>query len=181
MVIRTCLQQSHGLPMSTFRGPNDERAQDNLDIAHHLFLMSLNGELYLAPITQKPERVLDIGTGTGIWAMDFADQHPATEVVGTDLSPIQPRWTPPNCKFEIDDANDDWTFAKNSFDFIHVRYLLGCISDWPRFYGQVMEYTRRFPHSCRRVRLTSLLGTLSLGHTWSRSSCRRISSLKTIQ
>ncbi|MCJ1375148.1 hypothetical protein MMC20_006382 [Loxospora ochrophaea] len=128
--------------MSTFRGPNDERAQDNLDIAHHLFLMSLNGELYLAPITQKPERVLDIGTGTGIWAMDFADQHPATEVVGTDLSPIQPRWTPPNCKFEIDDANDDWTFAKNSFDFIHVRYLLGCISDWPRFYGQVMEHLK---------------------------------------
>jgi methylase of polypeptide subunit release factors len=33
--------------------------------------------------------VLDIGTGTGIWAIDFADEHPEAEVIGTDLSPIQ--------------------------------------------------------------------------------------------
>lgn len=33
---------------------------------------------------------LDIGTGTGIWAIDFADEHPETTVIGTDLSPIQP-------------------------------------------------------------------------------------------
>jgi ubiquinone/menaquinone biosynthesis C-methylase UbiE len=24
--------------------------------------------------------VLDLGTGTGIWAMDFADEHPEAEV-----------------------------------------------------------------------------------------------------
>lgn len=33
--------------------------------------------------------VIDIGTGTGIWAIDFADEHPESEVIGTDLSPIQ--------------------------------------------------------------------------------------------
>ncbi|KAL6406533.1 putative SAM dependent methyltransferase [Ilyonectria robusta] len=27
----------------------------------------------LAPLSDKPQRVLDIGTGTGIWAIDFAE------------------------------------------------------------------------------------------------------------
>jgi ubiquinone/menaquinone biosynthesis C-methylase UbiE len=35
-------------------------------------------------------RVLDAGCGTGIWAMDFADSHPETEVIGVDLAPVQP-------------------------------------------------------------------------------------------
>jgi hypothetical protein len=35
------------------------------------------------------ETVLDIGTGTGAWAIDFADEYPKAEVIGTDLSPIQ--------------------------------------------------------------------------------------------
>jgi len=27
---------------------------------------------------------------------DFGDKHPGTEVIGIDLSPIQPNWVPPN-------------------------------------------------------------------------------------
>src|SRR2546421_1072670 len=62
---------------------------------------------------------------------------PSAEVIGTDLSPIQPQWVPPNCKFEIDDCASEWTFEKGSFDFIHVRGLYGCIRDWPAFYREV--------------------------------------------
>jgi hypothetical protein len=40
------------------------------DIQHHLFLITLDGKLSLAPITE-PRMVLDIGTGTGNWAMEF--------------------------------------------------------------------------------------------------------------
>lgn len=29
---------------------------------------------------------------------DFADEHPQAEVIGTDISPIQPSWVPPNVK-----------------------------------------------------------------------------------
>lgn len=35
--------------------------------------MLLKGELYNAPITLEPQNVLDLGTGTGIWAMDMAE------------------------------------------------------------------------------------------------------------
>ncbi|MCJ1256665.1 hypothetical protein MMC24_004489 [Lignoscripta atroalba] len=60
----------------------------------------LKGKLFLAPI-KDPKRILDIGTGTGIWAMEM----------GNDLSPIQPRWVPPNVRFEVDDVEADWTFT----------------------------------------------------------------------
>ena len=68
---------------------------------HHMYYMSLGGHLYRAPIQHPVREVLDLGTGTGIWAIDFADQHPEANVLGIDLSPIQPGWVPPNCQFEI--------------------------------------------------------------------------------
>jgi len=37
---------------------------------HELCLQLLDHQLYLAPI-QNPQRVIDLGTGTGIWAIDF--------------------------------------------------------------------------------------------------------------
>ncbi len=53
--------------------------------------MLMGGNLYLAPIVD-PKTVLDIGTGTGIWAIEMADQYPDATVIGTDLSPVQPMW-----------------------------------------------------------------------------------------
>jgi precorrin-6B methylase 2 len=90
--------------------PTDELEKDRLDLHHEIFLHILDGKLHLAPVSE-PHRILDIGTGTGIWAIDMADKYPMAEVIGTDLSPIQPKWCPPNCKFEIDDAEQVWTYA----------------------------------------------------------------------
>ncbi|CZR66302.1 related to methyltransferase [Phialocephala subalpina] len=108
--------------------PNDEREQDRLDLQHHLFLLTLSGELYAAPIHDIPgglHNVLDIATGTGIWAIDFANQFPSAQVTGTDLSPVQPAFVPPNCQFEVDDSEDVWNFSQQ-FDYVHGRALLTC-------------------------------------------------------
>jgi len=46
--------------------------QRRLDIQHHLWALTLEGKLGLSPPHEKgasPERVLDVGTGTGSWAM----------------------------------------------------------------------------------------------------------------
>lgn len=71
---------------------------------------------------------------------DFADEYPSAEVIGTDLSPIQPAFVPPNLRFEIDDASEDWTFPEDHFDLIHIRALYGAISDWPKLYSQALKY-----------------------------------------
>lgn len=108
--------------------PNDDRERDRLDLQHHLFNLCFKDKLFFAPI-QNPRHTLDIGTGTGIWAMDFADEYPDCQVVGTDLSPIQPNFVPPNLSFVIDDAEDHWLWEQK-FDFIHFRLMGGSFKDW---------------------------------------------------
>ncbi|EFX06413.1 methyltransferase type 11 [Grosmannia clavigera kw1407] len=110
-------------------GSNDGRHSDSLDMFYHATSLLLDEKLHLAPV-ENPKKVLDIGTGTGIWAIDFADAHPETIVIGTDVSPIQPTWVPPNLIFEIEDCTQPWTFTPGSFDFVHMQFLVGSIPDW---------------------------------------------------
>lgn len=49
--------------------PNDEREQERLDLLHHVFRLSLDGNLCRTKL-ENPQRVLDVGTGTGIWAIE---------------------------------------------------------------------------------------------------------------
>ncbi|OQE10917.1 hypothetical protein PENVUL_c003G07777 [Penicillium vulpinum] len=117
--------------------PNDEREQDRLDLSHHIYLMILKGELCQAPV-QSPKRVLDLGTGTGLWAIEYADTHPNSQIIGIDLSAIQPSWVPPNCRFEIDDFEQPWSYSK-PFDYIHGRELEGSIRDHDMLFKQALD------------------------------------------
>jgi hypothetical protein len=49
---------------------------------------------------------------------------------------------PPNLQFEIDDCCAEWLYTKESFDFVHVRGLYGCVADWPAFYAQAMAHLK---------------------------------------
>jgi SAM-dependent methyltransferase len=82
--------------------------------------------------------VLDVGTGTGIWALEFAEQNPDAKVIGCDLSAIQPgRATAPNCSFtKLDVQDEDWLIGPNPmtdpilFDFVHARFLFSCFDSY---------------------------------------------------
>ncbi|KAI5797327.1 TAM domain methyltransferase [Peziza echinospora] len=129
--------------------PNDEKEQNRLDLFHHIFRMLLNGNLFAAPVqgllraegcTRRP-RVLDLGTGTGIWAIDVADEYPNADVVANDLSPIQPSNVPLNLRFEVDDVESPWPFGlARPFDFIHCRTLGGAIVNWEGLYRQAYQH-----------------------------------------
>lgn len=123
------------------QGPNDDRANEQQDLAHHLYNLTLDRKLHLAPI-KAPHNILDLGTGTGIWAIDMADAYPEAHILGTDLSPIQPDFLPPNCEFEIDDVTLEWTFPENHFDFIHLREMFGSIADWDELFAQAFRHTK---------------------------------------
>jgi hypothetical protein len=76
--------------------PNDNDEANRLDMMHEMSLALLKRKLFLAPIGDSPRRILDLGTGTGIWAIDFGkfqrryisliinclegDQYPSAEV-----------------------------------------------------------------------------------------------------
>ncbi|KAG8167319.1 hypothetical protein KVR01_003008 [Diaporthe batatas] len=117
-------------------GSNDEMQNEAMDINHHFLSLCSDNKLYFAPLRDNVQKVLDVGTGTGLWAIDFADDHPEATVIGTDISPIQPKWVPPNLKFEIEDCTSEWTFHANEFDYIHLRYLVGSIVDWSALFKE---------------------------------------------
>lgn len=50
---------------------------------HEIFTYTIGDRLGQAPPCDedaKVGRVLDVGTGTGIWAIDFGELHPEAEV-----------------------------------------------------------------------------------------------------
>ncbi|KDN63932.1 putative methyltransferase domain-containing protein [Colletotrichum sublineola] len=120
----------------------DDSAVDEmnrLDMCHAVMVKTIGNRLFLAPVDEaKTQRILDIGTGTGIWAMEMGDLFPNAQVLGNDLSAIQPDWVPPNVKFEIDDVESPWV-QDRKYDFIFCRYMNGSLADWPTFMKRVYE------------------------------------------
>ncbi|KAF2486238.1 S-adenosyl-L-methionine-dependent methyltransferase [Neohortaea acidophila] len=121
--------------------PNDDREQERLESTYHIWNLVLGGNLCLSELS-NPRRILDIGTGTGSWAMDMGDQYPNAEIIGTDLSPIQHEEVPSNVRFEIDDCRDPWLYEEDYFDFIHIRTLAGAIQNWPRLLEQCYRHLK---------------------------------------
>lgn len=60
----------------------DQQEQDRLDIYHKLFLVARHDQLHKAPLIPNYDgpRILDLGTGTGIWAIDMAELVPASGI-----------------------------------------------------------------------------------------------------
>ena len=99
----TAYQQENGRRYHAYQAgryvlPNDEQEQERLDLQYHAFRLAYGDQTHFAPISDNVKTILDIGTGTGIWVIDIADRYPDAQIVGTDLSPIQPQWVPPNVR-----------------------------------------------------------------------------------
>jgi len=118
--------------------PNDEIELNRLDMQHKMWNITLHGKLHLAPVNPTLQNALDIGTGNGNWAVEFADAYPSAHVIGTDLSMIQPQYVPANCQFEIEDAEDDWLFPQ-MFDYIHWRTMATCFADPASIIGKAYD------------------------------------------
>lgn len=52
--------------------------------------------------------------------MVVGDQYPAANILGMDLSPIQPEWVPPNVQFVVDDVESP---CKPNFYTKKLRFL----------------------------------------------------------
>lgn len=149
--------------------PNVSHESARLDIQHALSLADLDGELLLRPLSPPAEsndphhenpkkRVADIGSGTGIWAIDFAARFPWADVVGLDLT-IPPAAAsaslPSNVRFVVQDVEKPWFSTLNvasavpagsddkvedkGFDLIHGRQILLNLRNPRKALKQVFE------------------------------------------
>ena len=87
----------------------------------------------------KPKTVLDIGCGSGAWAIAYALEHPEARVTATDVTPPYISSPPSNLTVLADNAEQDWSFD-DAFDYVHVRMLTLVIRDWPAFFKRCWEH-----------------------------------------
>ncbi|KAK1985018.1 TAM domain methyltransferase [Colletotrichum cereale] len=130
----------HKYKEGKYHYPNDDSEQEREDMKHAMVVHLCSGELHSAPL-ENPQKILDVGTGTGIWAVDMGDKYPEADVIGIDLSPIQPDFVPPNVRFivddaEVDDAEVGWVYPDNTFDYVHLRHMAPAIKNWPELFAE---------------------------------------------
>ncbi|KAG5935748.1 hypothetical protein E4U53_000375 [Claviceps sorghi] len=123
--------------------PNEDVEQEREDMKHAMVKLLCSQKLHFAPIGNNPQEILDIGTGTGIWAIEMGDLFPSAQILGIDLSPIQPDWLPPNVRFMVDDAESPWLYPHNHFDYIHSRNTVMAIKDWDTLYHRAFDHLKR--------------------------------------
>ncbi|KAJ0310364.1 hypothetical protein COL516b_002164 [Colletotrichum fioriniae] len=131
----------HRYKEGQYHFPNDDDEQEREDMKHTMVVHLCGGKLHSAPL-ENPQRIIDVGTGTGIWAIDMGDEYPEAEIIGVDLSPIQPEFVPPNVRFMVDDAEVEWVYPDNHFDFVHLRNMAPSIKKWPELFAEAYRVTK---------------------------------------
>lgn len=137
----------HRYREGSYAFPNDDEEQSRMDVQFSVIRAAQNGRLFFSPVANPKEvtNVLDVGTGTGIWAIEVADSNifPDAKITGIDLSPIQPRDVPENVFFEVQDCSDSsWERPHASFDLVYARCLFGSLTDYAQFLITSRKYLK---------------------------------------
>ncbi|KAG8945382.1 hypothetical protein FRC04_000832 [Tulasnella sp. 424] len=132
--------------------PADAPEHQRLDLQQELLTRVRDG-LFLHKdgvyhaLTPKPGDpkpvVLDLGCGSGFWAMEMARQFPDVDVIGIDLvvpTPTSP--IPTNCRFEQHELNNGLAHYRNAANVIHASCICQGITDNRQFLDEVWKALR---------------------------------------
>ncbi|KAF8205526.1 S-adenosyl-L-methionine-dependent methyltransferase [Mycena galopus ATCC 62051] len=121
--------------------PTDKKERERLDLQHQMWSIIFGGlnppELHdtinaqMAVRAGPPPTVLDVGCGSGSWAMEMANLHPRTEILGVDLavdSSLQVE-APPNVYFKQLDITQGCPPTDGGYNIIHARAVTGHLKD----------------------------------------------------
>lgn len=119
----------HTVESAPYMLPNDLTESDRLDAQHYIVRFVFKGN-YNVPLDPEANlKILDVATGTGVWALEMAHEFPNAEVHGVDISAIFPATIKPsNCHFQLCNILDGLPFPDNHFDFIYQRLLVYALS-----------------------------------------------------
>src|SRR5258708_4957512 len=124
--------------------PKDMREASRLDFQHFLLRVVLGGN-YLAPL-QQPETILDVGSGSGRWALEMARDFPQAHVTACDLlkQESQGSSAPLNVHFVQGDLLKGLPSPAQSFVFVHQRLLCRAIPrlSWPGVVRELVRVTK---------------------------------------
>ncbi|KDQ15613.1 hypothetical protein BOTBODRAFT_31504 [Botryobasidium botryosum FD-172 SS1] len=129
--------------------PADDLEVKRLDNQHYMF-KSIWGSIYFGPVEEVlapsdgPQKaILDLGCGSGLWAIEMATMFPHCTVVGVDLAPIQTSYIPPpNFRVEVDDVNLGLEHFEGQFDLVHSRFISTGIKDYFGLIDQISRVLR---------------------------------------
>lgn len=126
---------------SPYLFPRHPSEVSRLDLQHYALREAL-GANYFAPIG-RPERILDVGTGTARWCVDMAAEFPRAVAIGLDLT-AGPSQRAPRYELVLGDATAGLPFQPGSFDFVHQRLLRSGIpvAAWPDVVADLVRVTR---------------------------------------
>ncbi|VDB91424.1 unnamed protein product, partial [Peniophora sp. CBMAI 1063] len=126
---------------------NYERDVIDHDVWETLFTRQLSNSLTFHVFDAPPQKVLDLGCGTGAWILECAKVWRDTEFVGMDLVPLHPdvrgelggriRWVQ-------DNALDGLPFAEDEFDFVHVKRIARGVPEdrWDHLLDEISRVMR---------------------------------------
>ncbi|PNH35767.1 hypothetical protein VD0002_g4617 [Verticillium dahliae] len=126
--------------------PIDEEEKDRFDVLHRVVSLARQNKHFDNEVPDRA-RVLDLGTGTGIWAIDVSDalwKGPENHglVHGLDLAYIQPADVPSTVSFMQADVEEPWPLRENDYDMIHIQLLKGGIRDWTDLYRKIFRHLK---------------------------------------
>ncbi|RKP07433.1 S-adenosyl-L-methionine-dependent methyltransferase [Thamnocephalis sphaerospora] len=144
--------------------PSDMLETDNMERLHYIVKHVFNTN-YHGDLGSQPMRILDVGTGCGIWMREMAQEFPESEVTGCDVIDLTgDDRMPKNCTWHeghvfhgkytaitspwwdntlmVPASHSGLPFGSEEFDFVHQRQL--------GFYIPSKRWTRTL-HELHRV------------------------------
>ncbi|KAL8794418.1 MAG: hypothetical protein Q9195_003005 [Heterodermia aff. obscurata] len=126
--------------------PNDSVELDRLeDQALALAKLMHNNPIH-APLN-KPQRLVDVGCGSGIVTCGLGVTYPDAQIYGIDITPVPSRSQPQNVHFIRGDVREllvrDERLSAGSVDFVFSRLLILGMTDWQGYVGDIVSALRR--------------------------------------
>ncbi|KAG0205334.1 hypothetical protein BGX28_003042 [Mortierella sp. GBA30] len=121
----------HMVDSAPYMLPNDLSESDRLEAQHYIVRYCFQGNYNVRLDHDATKlKILDVATGTGVWALEMAHEFPMADIYGVDISPLYPipetssKEVPPNCHFQLCNVLDGLPFPDNYFDFVYQRLLV---------------------------------------------------------